>query len=70
MSPFCNIGNPSDPLYEVKEGTNQTTLRIGADVEYAKSLEKRYAIFARAIDVSESKMLRVAETQVKNALGL
>jgi hypothetical protein len=65
-----STGNPADPLYEVEEGANQTTLRIGADVEYAGELEKRYSIFARAIDVSESRMLQVAETQVKNALGL
>lgn len=63
-------GTPNNPLYELQQSSNQTVLKIGADVEYAEVLEKRYSIMARALDVAQDRMLRVAETQVKNTLGL
>ncbi|MFP5109636.1 hypothetical protein ACSU6B_23200 [Neobacillus sp. C211] len=63
-------GSPSTPLYELNEGARETVLQIGADVAYAESLEKRYSIMARALDVAEPRMLQVAETQVRNTLGL
>lgn len=65
-----STGSPSSPLYDLQSGGNKTVLKIGADVAYAQALEKRYAIMARALDTSESRMRRVAETQVKNTLGL
>jgi hypothetical protein len=65
-----STGSPSTPLYELNEGGKETVLQIGADVAYAESLEKRYSIMARALDVAEPRMLRVAETQVKNTLGI
>lgn len=65
-----STGAPSNPLYELQEGANQTTLKIGADVEYAEVLEKRYSIMARGLDVGQGRMRQVAETQVKNTLGL
>lgn len=65
-----STGSPSNPLYELQEGSGKTTLRIGADVEYAATLEKRYSIMARGLDVGQSRMRQVAETQVKNTLGL
>jgi hypothetical protein len=63
-------GSPADPLYELEDGPNTAKLTIGADVAYAEVLEKRYAIFARALDVGESRMRTVAETQIKNTLNL
>lgn len=63
-------GSPAQPLWELREGPNRTFLTAGADVEYADSLEKRYSIFARGLDVAKDRMQRVAETQVKNTLGL
>lgn len=63
-------GSPNSPLYQLEEGQNEAKLTIGADVRYAESLEKRYAIFARGLDVAESRMRTVAETQIKNTLGL
>lgn len=65
-----STGSPSSPLYELNEGAKETVLQIGADVEYAIHLEKNYSIMARALDVAEPRMKRVAETQVKNTLGL
>jgi hypothetical protein len=65
-----STGTPSDPMWELKEGTGSTTLTVGADVEYAETLEKRYSIFMRGLDVAKTRMQRVAETQVKNTLGL
>ena len=65
-----STGSPSSPLYEMDHGRTKTTLRIGADVEYAQSLEKRYAIFARSLDLGSNRMKQVAETQIKNTLGL
>ena len=65
-----STGSPSQPLYELDNGRNKTVLKIGADVEYAASLEKRYAIFARALDSSKTRIQNVAATQVKNTLGL
>ena len=65
-----STGSPSQPIWELQEGANTTTLTAGADVEYAESLEKRYSIFARGLDVGKTRMQRVAETQVKNTLGL
>ena len=63
-----STGSPSNPLYEINEGRGKTVLRIGADVEYAESLEKRFSIMARGLDVAESRMRKVATTQVKNTL--
>lgn len=65
-----STGTPSKPINEMSSSRNKTVLKIGADVAYAGHLEKRYAIMARALDTSESRMRRVAETQVKNTLGL
>lgn len=65
-----STGSPSNPLYDLQEGRNKTELKTGANVEYAESLEKRYAIMARGLDTGKSRMTRVAETQVKNTLGL
>lgn len=65
-----STGSPSKPLYDLREGRNKTELRTGANVEYAESLEKRYGIMARGLDTGKSRMARVAETQVKNTLGL
>jgi hypothetical protein len=63
-------GTPANPLYELQEGADEARLTIGADVRYAEPLEKRYAIFARGLDVAEPRMRSVAETQIKNTLGL
>jgi hypothetical protein len=63
-------GSPSSPLYDLTESRDKTELKIGANVEYAESLEKRYAIMARGLDNGKNRMARVAETQVKNTLGL
>lgn len=65
-----STGSPSSPIWDMQESRDKTVLRAGADVEYAEVLEKRYAIFARALDVAQPRMQRVAETQVKNTLGL
>lgn len=65
-----STGSPSNPLHELDHGRDQTVLKIGADISYAAALEKRYAIMARALDVGKSRMQNVAETQVKNTLGL
>lgn len=63
-------GNPAQPLYDFSESSNKSELVIGANVSYAGTLEKRYTIFARALDVGQSRMKSVAETQIKNILGL
>lgn len=60
----------SDTIHDLQQERHKTTLKIGSNVAYAASLEKRYAIMARALDTSESRMKTVAETQVKNTLGL
>ncbi|MEH7114506.1 hypothetical protein V7124_19395 [Neobacillus niacini] len=65
-----STGTPSNPLYEMNEGAEKTVLKIGANVEYAEVLEKRYSIMARGLDVGTNRMRNVAATQVKNTLGL
>jgi Bacteriophage HK97-gp10, putative tail-component len=65
-----STGSPSSPYQETIENGSKTTLKIGANVEYAGHLERRYGIFARAIDLGQSRMNKVAQTQVKNTLGL
>ncbi|WP_306010538.1 hypothetical protein [Bacillus sp. MMSF_3328] len=65
-----STGSPSNPIWDIQEGAQSTKLTAGADVEYAESLEKRYSIFMRGLDVGKNRMQRVAETQVKNTLGL
>lgn len=65
-----STGSPSSPINEMRSSRNKTVLKIGADVAYAQVLEKRYAIMARALDTSESRMRNVAMTQIRNTLGL
>ncbi|USK72678.1 hypothetical protein [Peribacillus asahii] len=65
-----NTGSPSRPLYQINEGRTKTELEIGADISYASSLEQRYNIFARGLDRSNSRMERVATTQVQRTLEL
>lgn len=68
-----NTGSPAtqaDVIHELKEGPDTSTLRTGSAVKYAASLEKKYAIMARALDLSEDRMNNVALTQVKKALSL
>lgn len=63
-----STGSPSNPLYDLKDRNNVATLRIGADVEYAESLEKRYSLMVRGIDVGKNRMRKAAITQVKKTL--
>lgn len=63
-------GEPNNPLYEMTESPGKTVLEIGADVAYAGSLEKRYALFARSLDTAQKRMKNVAQTQIKNVLEL
>lgn len=65
-----STGTPSSPLYSLSESTDKTSLEIGAAVEYANSLEKRFNIFARGLDRSQERMKKVATIQVKKALNL
>ncbi|MGP4063089.1 hypothetical protein [Halobacillus sp. H74] len=60
----------SDVINELNESGAETTLKTGSAVEYAASLEKRYGIMARGLDVSEGRMNTVAKAQVKKALNL
>lgn len=65
-----STGSPSSPIYQLEEGASETSLDTGANVVYAAPLEKRFGIMARALDRGKDRMERVAETQVKNTLGL
>ncbi|USK77832.1 HK97 gp10 family phage protein [Peribacillus frigoritolerans] len=63
-------GSPSNPLYILSENGNKTELEIGAAVEYASSLEKRFNIFARGLDRGKERMDKVAAIQVRKTLDL
>lgn len=65
-----STGSPSSPFYEMQQDRNQHTLLIGADVAYAESLEKRFGLMARGLDISKSRMKKVAEAQVRKSLEL
>lgn len=63
-------GSPSKPLHQLNEQRDVTVLNIGANVEYAMSLEKRYSLMSRGLDIGSTRMGKVAETQIKNTLSL
>lgn len=63
-----STGVPSNPLYDLDVKRGITTLRVGADVEYAGYLESRFSLMARGLDIAENRMGKVAMTQVKNTL--
>lgn len=65
-----STGSPSKPIHDFEETAGATHLDTGADVRYAEPLEKRYGIMSRALDRGKTRMQNVAETQVKNILGL
>lgn len=65
-----STGSPSSPLYILSENSNKTELEIGAAVEYASSLEKRFNIFARGLDRGKDRMDKAATFQVKKTLRL
>lgn len=58
----------NDVIHEITDYTHTTRLKIGSKVKYAEKLEKRFNIFARALDSARPEMQRVADTQVKNIL--
>lgn len=58
----------ADVINQITDYTHTTRLKIGSKVKYAEPLEKRYNIFARALDRAKPEMQRVADTQVKNIL--
>lgn len=63
-----NTGSPaseSDVIHDISERGSKTVLRIGSNVAYASTLEKRYNIMARALDSSEARMSQAAQTQIK-----
>lgn len=60
----------ADVIYEVSEGDDKTTLKIGSAVSYAEILEKRYNLMARGLDRAEPRMKQVADTQIKRTLGI
>jgi hypothetical protein len=66
-----NTGSPAseaDVVNEITEDSTSTTLETGSNVAYAAVLEKRYNIMGRALDSSQNRMAKVAETQVKKTL--
>lgn len=66
-------GSPAsqaDVVHQLQQSSDKTVLTTGSAVDYAATLEKRYAIMARALDVSEQRMNTVANAQVKKALKL
>jgi len=63
-----STGEPSNPLYELETQTNRSILTIGADVEYAEALEKRFSIFARALDIAKPRMEKVSATQIQKIM--
>ena len=66
-----NTGSPAsetDVVHEITEGSTSTKLETGSNVAYASVLEKRYNIMGRALDSSQNRMAKVAETQVKKTL--
>lgn len=62
------IADNSDVIHQLDQSATKTTLQTGSNVAYAASLEKRFNILARALDVGEERMQRVAQTQIKNTL--
>lgn len=65
-----STGSPSKPIHTIEASASETQLITGADVQYAVALEKRYSIMARALDMAQDRMAKVAENQVKNQLNL
>lgn len=64
-------GSPAkseDVIHEVTVEQGRTTLTIGSNVAYAAVLEKRYNIFARALDMATPRMQAVAQTQIERTL--
>lgn len=50
-----------------KDGSEEH-LMIGSGVDYAKKLEKRYSIMARALDANIDQMLQVGSTTIQTVL--
>ncbi len=66
-----NSGSPasdSDVIHDIVDQSGKTILKTGSNVAYAGSLEKKYNIMARALDISETRMKTVAEAQIKETL--
>lgn len=59
-----------DVIYDIKEESDKTALKIGSNVSYAEHLEKRFSLMARGLDIAKPRMKAVADFQVKKALGL
>lgn len=59
-----------DVVHEIVDQSGKTILKIGSNVAYAETLEKRYNIFADALDQAQGDMVTVAKTQIKKTLGL
>ncbi|MCQ2010547.1 HK97 gp10 family phage protein [Sporolactobacillus sp. STSJ-5] len=66
-------GSPAtdaDVIHEIVDQNGKTILRIGSNVVYASSLEKRFNIMADALDQSKERMVKVSQEQIKRTLGL
>lgn len=57
-----------DVIHELMEETDRTILKTGSAVAYAGHLEKKYNIMARALDTSQDRMQKVAQTQIQQTL--
>jgi Bacteriophage HK97-gp10, putative tail-component len=66
-----NTGAPAsedDTIFELTHSGDETNLKIGSGVHYAPYLEKRYNIFARALDTEHDNMMRVGRVQIERTL--
>lgn len=57
-----------DVIHTITNSQNVTHLDIGSNVEYASDLEKRFAIFATALDIAMPQMESVANYQIQKVL--
>lgn len=58
----------NDVIHTITNSQNITHLDIGSNVDYAIHLEKRFSIFATALDMALPRMELVASTQISKVL--
>lgn len=56
-------------IHDVQDEKTSTILTLGSGVDYAESLEKKFNIFARALDESQDDITKVSTAIVKKTLG-
>ena len=67
-----STGSPSDPKWDLSEGSDKTklTVGVGSSVHYAEHLEKRYNLMARGLDRAKSRIGDQVANAVRRNLDL